>query len=1211
MADPLSMSASIAGLVSLADTLFRHLYKFGRTAAGAKEEIQILAANINGFSSVLRSLEALANELEAEGQSFEPTLQAHHLSDCQVLLQKIEKKTSKALDSFNKKVRFESAARQLKWPFSASDTRDLTQQLSHCKENINLATSADTMRSLQLLLSKQTEQESQLNKMGHGLAEIKIQTKILMDDRKERTLNFFMRPDNNPQVNLSQSIKLRQPATGEWLTRSYALTEWLQAPGSRLWLRGIPGCGKTVLAGAIIQQALTRSALSTDVAVAFVFCDYKNPETLTSINILGAIATQLALQRDDLFDLLQNYYTELCPARALDRPPDPDELARVISSMCDLLSQTIIVVDGLDECGENMPQALESISDLADLTSTSTIAILSRDEVEIRQILQDDFQQIVIEAHIEDLDIYVRAEIERRIRTKQLDIRSTRIKDEIQKELVSRAHGMFRWVVCQLDYLSGLVTDTDRQLALKELPPTLFKSYLRLLQRVNQRPPRVRKMVLKCLQFIAYFPFPLPIDALCQAVSTPERIGSRMNEENTISEREIALCCSSLIRKSADGDFFEFAHFSVREFLQDETLLKTAELGQYRLDKSASQSNLALECLRFVQLSNFDHELLNSFRNSELECISPYPFHTFASISWIMLTREGFNNEPLLDAAKSLFSSKGSSSFQLWISAVLQNMVAMDRIYMPATYKECVEKVQIHAMDNLPEPLQIAAALNLPEICLFILDEVDHSAIESDLGRALFLAQVSFLNWFETNTGYFPVRDSRWFNSIFPTPVRRNNTITCLESTGATCLEVAGRSHQKDANPQKGHSRFLTIAIIGCHLKDFAPVTTLLEQGFIPTAVDISEFTDYLETWSNCDDCNELSAPLLSLLKALSSLSLYQHDWGFDFGRDIWAVAVGLKFEFTKNPSNTDSRISLSEGALVATALSAIYDDDVDNLRVYLKDSRTSLERQYTVKHVSGSLLHHAVGADAVGCVRFLLESGSNSNLQNQAGRTPILYCDVRSDGAILKLLVSHGASLSAETKDKSTLWHLFAVSDFWDLPCLETLFNIDPETSGTLLLKGNEKGWTPLELALWKLRIAKNHDTEKSWEKRALIYIDYCQKVPNFWETHEPVFPMATQSGSLAIVQRFMEMGIKPDPVRDGQPTVLHQLGASASPAWVETLKRAYSGGIQHRFEDRLPLEFYIERSVEGGHTPSLKIIESLMDAGVSELEDKEQRVS
>lgn len=86
-------------------------------------------------------------------------------------------------------------------------------------------------------------------------------------------------------------------------------------------------------------------------------------------------------------------------------------------------------------------------------------------------------------------------------------------------------HDRFRWVVCQLDYLSELDTAADQRLALKELPPTLYDTYRRLLERVNRKPTKIRKIVKLCLHFIASFPSKLSILELRQAVSTPETTG--------------------------------------------------------------------------------------------------------------------------------------------------------------------------------------------------------------------------------------------------------------------------------------------------------------------------------------------------------------------------------------------------------------------------------------------------------------------------------------------------------------------------------------------------------------------------------------------------------------------------------------------------------------------------------------------------------------
>jgi hypothetical protein len=440
MADPLSTSASIAGLISLADTVFRHVFKYARGVAGAREEVQSLSHEINHLSSVLRSLHALASELEAEGQAFEPALRLEHLIICQQLFERIRRRVKKAADSFEKRSTWEGVPRQLKWPFSASETKCLLADISRCKETITLAASADSMRTLQLCLTKQTENSSKIDKAIEKIDKVEIHTQILVDQKKRLVLDFFLKPETNPQTSLAQNIKLRYPTTGGWLLSSHTFTDWLDNPGSRLWLSGIPGGGKTILASGIIQECLSRS--SAEIGAGFFFCDYKNEATLTAVNILGATASQLARQRDDAYQLLQDYYAELHPARALNKVADADELKNLIGAMCELFQQVFIIVDGLDECGDNIRVVVEYLLELATVTDSTSIALLSRDEFEIRARLEGDFKEISIEAHTEDLELYVRAEMERRIQIGRLRIQNLDIKDEISEQLVSLANGM-------------------------------------------------------------------------------------------------------------------------------------------------------------------------------------------------------------------------------------------------------------------------------------------------------------------------------------------------------------------------------------------------------------------------------------------------------------------------------------------------------------------------------------------------------------------------------------------------------------------------------------------------------------------------------------------------------------------------------------------------------------------------------------------------
>ncbi|KAJ3531214.1 hypothetical protein NM208_g8973 [Fusarium decemcellulare] len=1208
MADPLSMAASIAGIISLADALYRHAYRFARTAIGAKEEVQLLANEVNAFSGVLRTLEALANELENSGQAFEPALQVDHLTQCRRLFEKIQARVTKAEDSFNSRSGLEGISRQLKWPFSASETKDLLQQLSRCKDSITLATSADTMRNLQLCLMRQEQHGDTLSKINESLRKVEIQTGILVDSRKQLVLDFFMPPAVNPQARLDQSIKLRQPTTGEWLTQSFGFTEWLLTPGSRLWLNGIPGGGKTIIAGAIIQAAIRRSGTESDVSVAFFFCDYKQESTLTPVNILGSIVSQLAIQRDDTFELLQVYYDELHPARALNKSADPNELVGIITSMCDLLQQVIIVVDGLDECGDGIGDVLEMLSDLASYTSTTSIALLSRNDFEIKRVLEDNFKQIPIEAHTEDLDIYVRAEIERRIRAKRLDLQNLRIKDEIHNELVNRANGMFRWVVCQLDYLGELVTDADRRLALNELPPTLPETYLRLLQRINKRPLQVQKMVQRCLQFIAFFT-PMPIEALCEALSTPEVIGAKLYGTNIVSERDIALCCSSLIRKTADGKSFEFAHFSVREFLEHESLSQTTELATYRLVKSDGEAQLALQCLRFLQMSNFDEKFLACFLSDSHEGggdTSLPSFYRYAAFDWSRLTTNGFHNAPVLDAAKSLFHSSGSPNFRLWSYFILAYVVRTDMItavgdhfWEPGqieVFNDAKGKIRTSVLDKSLLPLHVACILNLPEICSMLLLQGVPLNIECAFGKPLLLAEMSLPGMIRTLSGLYPARNTAIFTYFLTSSSRRNETIDCLVSAGAsfTCLD----------RPIGNYSLWYVVAIIGCHLKDFGQVVTLLDHGIVPQNDEITAFNDYFQTWSGFDDCQKLAAPLLKLLNYMMRSSVYDSNWGFKLGEELWRTAISLGFDFTNNTDLTDSRISLATEALVEKTFLAFKNDDTTTLQLCLKDGRVNFLSSFEREGSAGELLHYAVAYDALNCVRLLLELGGDVHRKTKSGAPIIHCCNSAGDGSVLKLLVGHGALLLAQDQNSYTLWHLCACSSACEIPFLDVLFNIDQELSQRALLMKTEAGSTPLMLSLTAIEEAREHEVDVT-ENKAVFFLDYCQNLPNFWDKHQDIFSRAVRTRSRKVLQHVVDLGFMPRATEPYETTPLHNLGANATHEWTEYLKRIYPGALSLRFENRLPLELYIERVATAGKPPRSDMLHALAPPSFLGLKD------
>ena len=458
--DPLSIGASIAGLVALADGVFRKTYKYARDVKGAKKEVQDLSNETRDLAGILHNLSLTASALEDD--KFDPNLRMHHINSCRQTLMQIDKRLAKALADFGGKSKLDAIQRKLKWPFSSAETKELLEDLGRHKDTISLALSADSMNALLQCLTRQRDMDDRVDDIQMGIRRVlTISTRIEMDSKRQQCLDFFMKV--NPQPNFEMSLKLRHPMTGLWFTEGKRFRKWLemgdsdrdrdrdregpegpQCPqgsrDSRLWLSGIPGAGKTVLAGSIIEETLKE--MNSSVAVAFFFCDYKNNQSLLPINILGTIAAQIARQHDDAFACLQEYYKELHPSRHLSKSPSLPKVNQVIRDMAEKFDHLFIVVDGLDECGDETDSVVDELHSLATGEDAISVALLSRNEQNIRLRLEEDFTHIEIAAHREDLQLYVAAEIEARIQNKKLRLKNMSFKDEIIRKLINEADGM-------------------------------------------------------------------------------------------------------------------------------------------------------------------------------------------------------------------------------------------------------------------------------------------------------------------------------------------------------------------------------------------------------------------------------------------------------------------------------------------------------------------------------------------------------------------------------------------------------------------------------------------------------------------------------------------------------------------------------------------------------------------------------------------------
>ena len=442
--DPLSISASIAGLISITDMIASKSYKYIKEARGASKEVKKLLEEITDLFGILNSLRLVAARYQEE--HFDSTMQSQHIHTCHALLEKIKYRLDKADPSQvdENKTAFRQKAstfgRTLVWPFTSAETKALIAEVADQKATLSLALAADGMTTLIESLSQQKAQGEDIAEIRENIrAQRAEQALTLLSQERRRMLDTIGPFD--PSGHQKIAIKLRQPGTGVWFTEGPQFQHWLETPKSKLWLYGIPGAGKTVLASSIVQAVCNKSGQSN--GIAYFYCDYKDPKTHDPLIILGSLVRQLAIQDSRSLGALEKFYIHHFEesGATTGHSMTPEDLCSLIQSSSGFFDEVMIIIDALDECGSDRSKVMELLASLNGDGFNIKTLFTSRLETDIELHL-GDYEKISIAATSSDLKLYVASEIESRSRKKTLRTRDPELKKEIMDRLVDGAEGM-------------------------------------------------------------------------------------------------------------------------------------------------------------------------------------------------------------------------------------------------------------------------------------------------------------------------------------------------------------------------------------------------------------------------------------------------------------------------------------------------------------------------------------------------------------------------------------------------------------------------------------------------------------------------------------------------------------------------------------------------------------------------------------------------
>ena len=427
MTEPLSVAASVAGLISLGIQVTQSLVDFYNAY---KNRVSDLVDTTERLESLLDIFQCLGKTLsdrrfQADEQNLISSIETS-VKNCDELIQELQHECQK----FNKtpsqglEATFKVAGRRMLYPFRQSTLQKLDEDISEIRAHLSF-----TLDVLQLQDNKRIQDD---------VTQMKVLLDLVRSDQISSDLRGWLKaPDATIDYNIACAKK--HPGTGTWLVKGPHFSRWLTQENSVLWLNGFAGSGKSVLLSTAIQFALRHRRSDPNIGIAFFYFSFNDKSKQDESAMLRALLLQLSSQLHDGHTDL----TRLYKSYQAGMPPWPvliDHLRRLIQRF----HHAYILLDALDESPRNGPRedVLRALEEMRNRSLQGLhLFVTSRDEPDIRDFLditatqQVKMQNAGIDKDIADF-ISGRFDTDRRLR------KWLRYRKKIEETLAERAKGV-------------------------------------------------------------------------------------------------------------------------------------------------------------------------------------------------------------------------------------------------------------------------------------------------------------------------------------------------------------------------------------------------------------------------------------------------------------------------------------------------------------------------------------------------------------------------------------------------------------------------------------------------------------------------------------------------------------------------------------------------------------------------------------------------
>ncbi|KAF7508070.1 hypothetical protein GJ744_009652 [Endocarpon pusillum] len=475
------------------------------------------------------------------------------------------------------------------WKSFKVEFKEIEESLSAAKdevmEELQLVSEQETQGFRRLLITEVEENrtlrqnqvaEIQENKYFRSQQTLALQQtearqiqKILKEEERRKIRLLRQIPNYDYTTSLHRAQALRCEGTSHWLLNRSEFRFWIdQIDLKHLWCYGIPGCGKTVLMGYVINHLKTTFSARDDTVVIYYFFDSSNKKSLEMSTFLRCILHQ-AIRPEFLLPDSQRRLESLFVDWMDQAEPAVSELIKLFIHFYRKFKNAFLLIDGLDEADESDQRNVKSFLKEVQMVDGARILAITHADMDMAKVFsRSRALQIKSEDLKDDIELFVQWQIDKHSQ-EELSICSPSLLDKIKQALISGAEGMFLWVHLQLNaVLDACDTDgtPDRIPDLFETPPRKVTDlYSLALIKLANEDNNLAEIAKKAFQWIVCSQRPLTISELEEAISIITDQKSWRSPNFKLDPSKLCRLCGNLVKYDEANETVSLAHHTETE----------------------------------------------------------------------------------------------------------------------------------------------------------------------------------------------------------------------------------------------------------------------------------------------------------------------------------------------------------------------------------------------------------------------------------------------------------------------------------------------------------------------------------------------------------------------------------------------------------------------------------------------------------------------